>query len=487
MVRALAPRRSRGDSWVLLLLLTLSLGFSTRFSQAQTEAPEAPQAETTPESNPAEEQGAVDTKTGRITELDATYEDPNAQALLENQYPELHRNVRIIQGDERDVLQMAMGQQRIDRDKITNYIQNQAAELTKHSNIQAMLEPDSNPSGVERLSEAGEKLVRPLLEAQAANNEAFRREYSRVLLEKDIAPELLKNHLYARTMTMVALSRVGEEQAIPILIEQIRDPKQPLAVRMLAAIGLTSVARGGRQDVSPTQAIEASRALTEFLEDEQNHWWPSQVRALEALGALRQASSSGSNPQADFSAQVLKYLADPDQSLSVRAWAAWALGMIRPSERNDKYNFQLIAYHAGRAAVEIGDQVLELEPENPELAKRLTNLLLQILVGFYGNSEIRNSGLLNTPHSNLLAQKTTIQPIADRVQKLTAAAIELNRAVGAQKPSRRTTLQSALEDLRTYLSQNPPQNVALIPDGPTFPVPSAPGQQQAKAEAAAPR
>src|SRR5207249_4186696 len=114
--------------------------------------------------------------------------------------------------------------------------------------------------------------------------ERFRTVYTQTLLK--VMPDLLKNHLFARTEAMIVLSRVGDPQALDLLIAQLDDPNQVMMVKLLAAVGLTNIVQGGKKPLDANTAARASKALADFLTREPDTFWMAQVRALEALGAL---------------------------------------------------------------------------------------------------------------------------------------------------------------------------------------------------------
>ena len=124
-------------------------------------------------------------------------------------------------------------------------------------------------------------------------------------------------------MYMLALSNARDAAALPIFAQVMKDQQQPLTLKILAAVGLSDSAQNGRIDVSPAQAKPAARAVADFLEGERDTFWPAQYRALQALGALRQAASNPLKPDADLAATALSFLADREANPSVRVWAAW--------------------------------------------------------------------------------------------------------------------------------------------------------------------
>ncbi len=217
---------------------------------------------------------------------------------------------------------MAAKQQAVDAKVFPDYVKHQIAELTSRTNIDAMLKSDAKSEGAKAIEDAGSKLINPLVLATQSDNAVFRSEFAKALIA--VAPEVMKNHLFARTQLIMALSRAQDPVALPVLISQIQDPKQPASIKLLAAVGLTNLARGGRwSEANPAEAMKAAQAVAVFLRDEPETFWPVQVKILQALGDLRQASADLQQPKGEFAAAALKVLADPKTNLAARAWAAW--------------------------------------------------------------------------------------------------------------------------------------------------------------------
>lgn len=503
MTQQHSPRRSLSKLGCLMVSLALTFGGMLvraqqpkpggqppSASQAKGGAPKGDSAKgDDPKGEPAkgaeikgEAAGVVDTAKLQGETLEERYEDPKAQAVLENNFPEI--SARLVRPEvERQIDAMASGQQAVDKNAITAFVQAQVAQLTSHANIAAMLEPTAPYRPVKVLEDAGTRLTRPLNLANQNNALEFRAAFTQALLQQ--APNVLKNHLYARLMLMVALSRSGDATALPLFNSVLRDQKQPLAVQMLAAVGITRVANNGLVDVVPARAIESAKALAEFLQQNTPSFWPAQYRAIQALGSLRQSSSNPLQPDPDLSATVLSYLADPDGHPMVRAWAAWALGMMRPSPQATDYNVLLLALWMGHAAGDIGQRIVEVDATNPELSARLGALLLQVVSGLDGEESIRNSGLLQMEHPNVAAQRRPIQGISERVRGVARAAIDVTRSAGGQRGPSRQALEAAVQELRALLEKTQLPDARLYSDGEEYPPrPKPPTPPPAPAEAA---
>ncbi len=476
MVLLLAPRWPRGCSWVWLPVVLIGLS-----------APPA-LAQTNPSSGAG--QGAAAKKAGGQAQPEAAkpeaepkfqkpepelWQEPLREELLRNEFKELNAPFLNV-NEQRSVIAMARGQAPVDRNLVDKYVKHFAGELTRRTNIEAMLDPGSRPQQAKMLETAAKALVDPLLEPVSGPNAAFRRFYVEKLL--DVAPVLLQGHLHTRTFYMIVLSRTGSPEVVPILISQLKDPNQTLMVKLLAAVGLTNVAQHGRRLLDPTsQAIPAAQALAEFLENNPDAFWPAKWRALEALGSLRQATENPLRNQAELAAVAFQFLSDPESKPDVRAWAGWALSMMVIPTQVQNFNYELVAYEIGRAAADIGTLLTEIpmpkeQPtRNLRLVQRLLDPLLRLLSAFTGDPEIRGSGLDNSTHPSASGSRDRVRAIEQRIRVVAKAGIELTQSAGVQIPQRQQALVVAVEELKNYIAQNPPKSGELYPGGPQVSLP----------------
>lgn len=467
MLESLIPGTSRVSLWVVLCLGLLG---GPGVASAWAQAPKADKADAADEpADDDEANGVVDTKKAGAAGLEERFQDPNAAQALENEFTELYPRANTtapaLDRMEKAVNAMANGGN-VDRVQIANYLQAQASIMTKHANIAAILNPDLPSKLVKDMEEAGYRLRHPL-ELAAGKNDNFRSIYTESLLS--MAPDLLKNHLFARIWTMEALKLAREQSTIPILVDQLDDANQALSVKLLAAEALRDLTAGGTRDLGLQSATKAAQSLANFLDREKNAFWPVQFRALEALGALRVSTMSPTQPKAEFGETALRFLADPKAAPATRAWAGWSLGMMRPV--NPQFNFTLVAFYDGLAAADIADEILQVREKNPQRASRLTELLVPLYQSFNGiGPSARNSGLLNAANPHLNAQKSQVSAIEALVRDVLARAIELSQAAGSQVKEREAALASAVSALRKGLKA--PAELALIPGGDAFPPPA---------------
>jgi hypothetical protein len=509
------PRVSRATRGFSFLAATLAVVIATPLlvpaqqssGQPESKTKDVPKDGAAPagKAAEAEEEGVVDARKSATSDLEARYLDVRTRQAIDNNFPELFKasisaaQLKQLPALEKQFAAMAAGQAAVNLDVIRQVVRAETAQLTNHENIKAMLDedPPANASDedvkrwalaraakVKVIEDATETVVQALNTANARNNSGFRSALTKEMVA--VAPEVLKNHLFARNQFMVALSRSHDEQAIPVFVEQLDDPDQVLAVKLNGAIGLIELADDGRSEVSGTAAVHAAKALADFLGREKSTFWPVQERAVRALGALRQSTSTPNPPTADLSEAVLELLADPTVSPFVRSRAAWALGLMRPL--HPRYNFALIAAHAGTAAADIADHLVAVQPTNPDLAIKLAALLLQIEEGLRGDphSGIRDEGLLNASHPNLSSQQTAVAEVERNVRAVAKAAADLLSEVSGRLPKARAALSQRARALRDSVAKNKPSDLALIPGGEQFripePKPQRPPAEQAKTD-----
>jgi hypothetical protein len=486
MHQAMAPRRSRGG-WRLTLALALASAFplvtlaQSARKGASDDEPKAKASSKADDSAKEKDKEAKDKDDGGEAPAPKAdpdvYLDPRARDLMENSFPELFKNDGGFGLDQltKQVLLMARGTQPYDRNVITRFLRGQVSRLTSHRNIEAMMaSPDEvaqkkiKPPEVQAISAAGTDLTDPLKAADSVKNSSFKRDYTAALLDKDIVPKLLSNHLYARTQAMLALSQTGEPQALDAFLAAIKDKDQPLSVKVLAFDGITNVARGGRRTVEP--AIRAAQALALFLAGgEGDPFWPAQAHALQALGSLRLSTVDQNSGKFELAALAQSYLADTKRHPEVRANAAWALGMMRIIGQNAaQFNYPMIAQDMGQLAADLADRALAAnivatkQKDPTDVADYLTGLLVyQVGYALNRDPEIPNSGLVNS-QSIGMKDKTAVQAVQKAVQAAASAAVELHRAVGAQATGVQKTLEARIKDLRTTLGKNAPAKRDLV-------------------------
>jgi hypothetical protein len=452
------------------------------------------------EAAPKEEPTDEESKTARKSGTVEVFKDPRAEAALEvfKSVPGL-RPVRDV--DIRAVKQMAAGQQAVDRDIIKRFVDGMAYDLVDKTNINGLIDPppaalkNPNARALHAIKEASDNLLDPLNSARLAKNTSFVTEYTRALLET--MPKLLDNNLVARIEAMIVLGQTGSPDAVDIFTRELKRKDQTVWVKLWALRGLYNVVDGGpRVDavLGADRAIAAGKAVVDFLGAEETLPWPVQMRAMEAIGAMRQAAVPSRMQKADMATAAMKYLADPKAPPDVRAAAAWALGMARVNSAISKYNFSLVAYDIGRLAAELGDKISASFAENSVLAERWTGLLVsQIYQAFNGMDGARESGLLHSTHPDLGPNASRIKQIADLESAVAKAAVEMIRAPGGQAKARggadklkeQTVLNQRVAALKAFLDKNPPKEFTLVPGGPEFRLQASEMAAEAPAERAA--
>lgn len=461
--RWLATALLAGGFWMLLILPPARARQVEDEGQPQAEASDL--ASTDDDLSP-EEQDKQDVVS------DSVYVDPVATAAMQGSFEQLHTNVLVPPNTDRTIAQMARGAARLDAGLIDRFIKYSARQLSDRDNIAAVTTPGGPQSRIQAIQDAGRNLMLPYIEVPAAQRDRrFIQEFNTRLLA--VAPDLLRNHLYARVQAMQAISRMGDPQALNLLIEQLGNPEQALIVKQLAAEGLRRIALDSGDSLPTADRERAANALVAFLQANPQAYWLAQARALQALGSLRQISGIQNRDQAVFANEILGVLSEEENRPESRAWAAWALGMLEVPPSYPQLNYSLAAYQIGRLALEIGERIVELsDPReaaayNPERVKYLTALIVSpVFSSLDGAAELRGSGLRNSralgPHQQYVTR------VHQLIRQLAAASVELTRSIGAQRIASRDRVMASLNELRNYLDQNRPQDGTFIPGGREF-------------------
>jgi hypothetical protein len=475
MIKALAPRMPRGCSWVWLSIVVALAGAPLQPVGAQTTKPTAPAD--------AEAASKKDEESTKKADAEAPAEKPNATAevfkdsraekAMPNTFPALYKPCSI--RDTSAVRAMAAGQSSVDRDTIVRFVEGMAYELTNKTNIRALIDPAANVAPGSRtthaIQEATDNLIDAIQTAKLSNNASFLSTYNKVLFEK--LPALLYGHLLSRIEAMIVLAQTGDAspEMVGLFVKQLNDAKQTVWVKLWAARGLTNTAPTLSNDAR--RAMAAAKAVADFLDQEKDLPWPVQYRALEALGALRQASTARPpKGQPEMASAAIKFLVDPQARPEVRAEAAWALGMMQVSGAIGKYNFPLIAYDIGDVAAMLGESINDAFANNPSRSEYLAGLLInQLYQALEGVPNARDSGLLHGTHPNLAPSRNYIKQVSELVKSVAKSSIELFRAPKGQVPRYQKELGDRVAALKGFLDKNQPANSWLVPGGPEFPPP----------------
>jgi hypothetical protein len=458
MIKAFAPRDSTGFSWVLLSIVLLGgLPSVVRAQSGKTEKPAAAPNPPAPPAAPAEA-AAKPAEPEAPVPGPEIYRDERAKNFLANTFPHLGKPGR--GNDDRLVKAMAANQAAVDRDTIVRFVNGCIYDITDHGNIRAVIEVDNPAPAGSRAQTAipiaTDNLVEPILAARGANNQGFLATYNQTLLQ--LLPPLLENHLLARIAAAIVLSQTGSQDAIDVFVKELGNPDQTVWVALWAARGFTNISVLSRYNLDTPRAIKASKAVSDYLLREKDLPWPVQVRALEALGSLRQASTvRPEKGQPEMATTATQFLADPNGRLEVRAEAGWALGMMQVNAAFTAYNYAVLAQKVGEVAAALGERVHDEYPKNATQAEAFTGLLIaQIMQTFDGVDTARDSGLLKSPHPNATQSRAFIKQVADKTKPIAAAAVKLVKGAPGQAQPFLKELQAKVADLKTFLEKNPP-------------------------------
>lgn len=535
MIQALAPTLRRRCSWVWVTLVVAGVTVSPALLRAQPpqskgagpgatkaapkEAP-APKDATTKEAQPPAEEPPPAVNLGGTVE---SFKDPRAEKALGvfKAVPGL-RDCR--PSDITQVKAAASTSGPVDTALVQRFVDGMAYRLIDKANLNGLIAPppgtNLNSSVLRGVKDASANLLDVLFTARTAKNAGFLQAYNRAL--QATLPKLLDNNLVSRIEAMIVLGQAADPGALPIYMAQLKDANQTVWVKLWAARGISNLVDGGArvdQVLSVQQASAAGKALVDFLEAEKDAPWPAQMRALEAIGAMRQASQPTSLNKAEMAAVAMQFLADGEATPEVRSAAAWALGMMRVNPAVSGYNFQLVAYHIGLFAADLAsdaaasypapkaaprpaakdasktakadakkkDQAAEEAPaevsaSNPTLSEYLAGLLVApVFQAFNGIEGVRESGLAK--QTNLGQAAAYVKQIADLQSAAARASVELVRGTPGQYEGHIKNLHDRIAALKAALDKAPPKDFHLVPGtGPEY----RPAAGEEKAADAAP-
>lgn len=492
MIRALAPGSSRGLTCLLLAALGLGLPGLARGQGGppQGKSTDAKAAVKPDAAKAAKPDAARPGPAGESAEDEAKverYVDPNAKATLEIFKPQNYVGAPIRQTGPGNALvrvqNMASKVENEDAGLVKNYIEFFAAELTKRDNINALINPPANMApnapqsrGLERAVDA---LTRPIIDARANNNTAFLASYTRALFESSL-PKLMDNNFLTRLDAMIVLGMAGgtTNAALDFYAGQLKAADQVVWVKMWAAKGYTNAAQSGRNNIDAARAQQGADALVTFLNSNPQMAYFAQCRALEALGSIRVATVNRPELKLDVASVVAGYLVNLEARIETRAWAAWALGMMRVAPQVTPYNYSLAGYEVGEVAADLGTKIVAEYDQHAESFDRdkdrattlAAHLMFQLIPAVAGEEAISDSGLLRATHPDAGAAKPFLAKLDERIKALGREAYELSRAGGVAQKGKRDDVAAKVADLKALLDQNKPKDRRLVPGGPLFAV-----------------
>jgi hypothetical protein len=396
------------------------------------------------------------------------FRDPRAESLVDVKKFKAVEARGVDQSDVKALDAMARDPNaNVDSALINRVVEAMAAQLTDHSNIQALIDPPAgttpNSTKTRAIDEATKALLEPLFSAKNSNNQAFLNIYNRVLLQR-LGP-LLKNHLIPRTQASILLGQSGNPDALRTFLEQIRDDKQTIWVKLWAMEGISKIVKSARPLPASTR-IDAGKVIADFLKNEDDIPWPVQFRAVEALGALRQGFRVNAPKDAEMASAAMRLLTDYQGKPEVRSEAARALGLMEVTTSSvPGYNFGLIAHATGHLAAELGTQIASNFKNNPVKSRALTVLLVgPVYQAFDGVQGMRDSGIFHMANGD-----TAVAEVFDLIKPLVQASSELLNSPSRQHADRVKDLAAKVDALKQFLSKNPPKTRSLVRGGPEFP------------------
>jgi hypothetical protein len=482
MSQAFAPRMPRGLSWVWPAIAVIAVAVWDGRSEGQTPAATKADATKTAAKAEAEQAKKPDEPAEEAPPTAEIFLDPNAKQALSKMEPLTYVGQPIRSGagsaDISTIQSMASGATAVDANFLRRYVEFFAVELSKRDNINAMINPPANlsPDAAKGMERAVERLMDPLIRAKATEQRLFLTAYNRALFDSSLV-RLLDNNLYSRLNAMIVLGMAGstDPKALKLYSDQLKKADQVVWVKMWAARGITNATRQGRDNLETTRQIDAAEAVITLLNSDPKLPWPVQMRAMEALGSLRLAYTRVGKT-VDAATVAMRFLADREARPEVRAWAAWALGMMRAPAQIVPYNFELLGYKIAELSADLGGRIVDQYDENSsnfekhkDRASQLTCLLVfQVVPALDGMDGITETGLLRSTHKSLDAAKDYLKKVDAKVKDVTRESYELIRAGGVAQKSKRDDLEGKLTDLKGFLTQSAPKDRHLMPNGPEF-------------------
>jgi hypothetical protein len=365
----------------------------------------------------------------------------------------------------------------IDKDLVKRVVDAMAAELTKRANVQALVDPPEGLSAsapaFRGIQDATTTLLDALFRAKNASppNQAFLTVYYRTL--RDSLSPLLKNHLIPRVQAMIILGECGVADFLPLYEAQIKDPNQTVWVKLWAIEGIVNVAEGGGGRLSAQDQILAAKTVADFLDKEDDLPWPAQVRALEALSAMRQGFEPNKPQKAEMANAAMTLLADAAAKVEVRSEAARAMGLMQITPAVPKYNYPLIAHAAGQLSADLGKRIGASYSANQDKARYLAALLIgPVYQAFDGVPGERDSGLM---HAQAGADAAYIEQVFELIKPIVRATVDLISSGQRQAKSKQADLAARVAALSDFLEKKAPADRHLVQGGPEFPIALLPG------------
>jgi hypothetical protein len=502
-------------------------------NEGKSQSPAAQAAQ--PDTDQPKSKGAADKAADAATAPDAAgdvdtsskalpydiFRDPKAEKLLDvNGYPHLNKPA-VALTDAKELNAMAGGVSQFDPLLVNRVVDAMVSKLTDHANIQALIDPSSkvNPSADvnHAINDATAVLLEPIFNARSNKNQAFLNQYTRVLDTK-LTP-LLKNHLVPRVQAMIILGQAGSGDLLKTYVAQIKEPNQTVWVKLWALQGIVNAIDEGAR-VQGDVLASTAKVVADFLTNTEDVPYPVQLRALEALSALKHGFEPNRPERAAMASAAMRFLADGEAKFEVRSEAARALGLMQIPPTVRKYNFPLIAHSVGLLAADLGTQINTLIPEhevksaaskaatapdaakpagkatskgkaaaaptattparkpttNPVKARYLTALLIgPVYQAFDGVPGARGDtgGLIRNSSGDGAAYS---QRVFELVKAVAKASVDLITTGARQTNDRKNDLQARVDALRDYLGKNAPPDRHLVQGGEDFPLAQAAGQ-----------
>ncbi len=324
---------------------------------------------------------------------------------------------------------------------------------------------------------------------RARGHEQVYDEVRRTVIES--AGAMFKHHIVSRVSAGIVLFFLADEEALPLLVQQIADPQQHESVKIwcIKAIAATALRDPALRIKNKQYEEQALRALLDYFRSTPPpHYW-TQREIILALGAIGRPTEDLLGGDANVAREIVLFLRGenlraregtvpegPGRLVRVEAVNALVLLLIPD---NLDYNFQQIGAEVARFSVEAAYSALR----DPLIDRLHSYLYVQrcyeSLVALAGDPSAsdpnRREGVVGRhPLARQQGDPAYLAELRDRVKKLSEAMIEVYRqgADGSQDLAERTRLlqdhlkRSNVEALATavlqYIEQNQPRNFGRL-------------------------
>ena len=333
------------------------------------------------------------------------------------------------------------------------------------------------------------------------------------------ATRMFSHHIVSRVAAGIVLNMLADEASLPLLVEQIKNPKQHESVKIWCIKAIREVALRDPQLRIRDKRYEQQSlaALLELLRSNPPpHLW-TQREIIRALGAIGRPTEDLLSGDANVARELVLLLRGtnlrsaqgevpegPGRVVRVAATESLVLLVIPP---NLDYNFQIVGAEIARFAVEAAYAALRdplIDRLQSYLYVRRCYQTLTVLAGDPTGSEPaqRNGIAAQHPLANQQSDPQYLRQLRDlvgqlnremlRVYRPSAEEVDpkdiprelLEKATWVRDRLKESRVESLANDLLSYLNEHPPRGEGRLTPA-TEPLPPPPQLRSPSAQTAA--